>query len=160
MRIASPAAVLVAVAALFESNQAGAAESAIELHAKGFQVYVCEPSQKGAAWRLKGPDAVLSDGSGALVGHHFDGPTWQAVDGSSVVGEAVAASPAPQPGAISWLVLRATSHAGSGIFASVTYIARTNTEGGLAPATGCNAAHKGAESRVAYSATYVLFPQP
>jgi Protein of unknown function (DUF3455) len=160
MRITHLPAALLVVTALLGSSQTRAAGTAIALQGKGFQVYACEPTPAGFTWRLKAPDAALSDESGAVAGHHFAGPTWQANDGSTVVGEALVASPAPRPGAIPWLVLRAKSHAGSGIFASVDYIVRTGTEGGLAPATGCDAAHEGAESRVAYSATYVLFPQP
>ena len=70
------------------------------------------------------------------------------------------ANPAPRPGSIPWLLLRAKSHSGSGAFASVGYIARIRTEGGVAPAAGCDAAHTGAERRVAYSASYVFFSPP
>jgi hypothetical protein len=75
-----------------------------------------------------------------------------------VVGEPLVASPAPSAGAIAWLVLRAKSHEGSGLFAHVVYVARTETSGGVAPATGCDAAHLHAETRVPYSATYTFFP--
>jgi hypothetical protein len=158
MRIVCLAA--LAAATLPGLNQARAAGAVIELQGKGFQIYTCETSPGGFAWRLKAPDATLSDASGAVTGHHFAGPTWQANDGSIVVGEVLATGLPPRPGAIPWLVLRAQSHTGSGIFASVGYIARTETEGGVAPAAGCDAAHQGTESHVAYSATYVLFPQP
>jgi hypothetical protein len=97
------------------------------------------------------------DGTGAEIGHHFAGPSWQASDGSTVVGEVVVSDPAPQPSSIPWLLPRAKSHSGSGAFASVGYIARIQTEGGLAPANGCDATHTGAERRVPYSALYVFF---
>jgi hypothetical protein len=129
----------------------------IELRGTGAQVYTCEASPSGLAWRLKAPDATLMDGTGAEIGHHFAGPSWQASDGSTVVGETVVSDPAPQPGSIPWLLLRARSHSGSGAFASVGYIARIQTEGGLAPANGCDATHTGAERRVPYSALYVFF---
>jgi hypothetical protein len=41
--------------------------------------------------------------------------------------------------------------------AAVNYIVRTHTEGGVAPATGCDKAREGAETRVQYSATYTFF---
>jgi hypothetical protein len=97
------------------------------------------------------------DGTGAEIGHHFAGPSWQASDGSTVVGEVVVSDPAPQPSSIPWLLLRAKSHSASGAFASIGYIARIQTEGGLAPANGCDATHTGAERRVPYSTLYVFF---
>jgi hypothetical protein len=100
------------------------------------------------------------DASGAEVGRHFAGPSWRARDGSTVVGEVLVSSPTPQPGAIPWLLLRARSHVGQGLFAAIGYIARIDTRGGLAPAAGCNQAHAGGETRVSYQATYLLFPQP
>lgn len=124
---------------------------------KGVQIYGCAPAGTGYAWRLKAPDAVLSDAAGRTVGHHFAGPSWQAEDGSTVVGKPLVASRAPQAGAVPWLVLAAKSHAGTGLFAAVSYIVRSATEGGAAPANGCDQAHVGNEARVGYSATYTFF---
>lgn len=152
------APILLAAAALLGAAPAHAAGEAIELLGKGFQVYTCDAA--GPAWRLKAPDAVLLDASGRQVGTHFAGPSWRAADGSVVVGEPIATSPAPTPGAIPWLVLRAKSHQGQGVFAKVGFIVRTHTEGGAASATGCDAQHAGAESRVPYTATYTFFPLP
>jgi hypothetical protein len=73
------------------------------------------------------------------------------------VGEPLSVSPSPDAGAIPWLVLHAKSHQGEGVMASVQYIVRMRTEGGMAPASGCDAAHADAEVRVPYSAVYVLF---
>ena len=39
------------------------------------------------------PDASLLDAKGQVIGKHFAGPSWQANDGSIVVGEALNASP-------------------------------------------------------------------
>jgi hypothetical protein len=158
MRIAHLLASLAIITALPGLQPARAAGAAIELQGRGFQIYTCQASPGGFAWHLKAPDAALSDASGAVAGRHFAGPSWQANDGSTVVGEVLAASPSPRAGAIPWLVLRAKSHSGSGVFAPVAYIARTDTQGGAAPVTGCDAAHKDAEIRIAYAATYVLFP--
>jgi len=141
-----------------------AAATVIELRGVGVQVYACQSLSRGAAsggyaWRLVAPDASLRDGSGIEVGRHFAGPSWRAQDGSTVVGELLVSSPAPRPGSIPWLLLRARSHTGQGVFASVGYIARTHTQGGLAPATGCDRSHAGSEDRVPYQADYLFFPQ-
>ena len=143
---------------------ARSAGAVLELRGVGFQVYDCRPLSDGAAsggygWRLKAPDASLRDISGTEIGRHFAGPSWRARDGSMVVGEPLVSSPAPTSGAIPWLLLRARSHAGQGLFASVGYIARIRTQGGLAPASGCDQAHAGHEDRVPYQAVYLLFPQ-
>lgn len=130
---------------------------AIEAFGKGVQVYTCKPSAETYAWTLKGPEATLSDAKGNVIGKHFAGPTWQANDGSAVVGEPLSASPSPDAGAVAWLILHAKSHSGSGSMASVAYVVRSRTEGGVAPATGCDAGHVGAEVRVDYSAVYSFF---
>jgi hypothetical protein len=144
-------------AALALAGPAQAAGDAIELRGSGAQVYTCEASPSGFSWRLKAPEATLLDDAGAEVGRHFAGPTWQARDGSTVVGEVMVSNPPPQPNSIPWLLLRAKSHSGSGAFASVGYIARIRTEGGVAPASGCDATDTGVERRVPYSAFYVFF---
>jgi hypothetical protein len=126
----------------------------------GDQVYTCTASGAQFAWTLKGPDATLTDDKGTVVGKHFTGPTWQAQDGSSVVGVAIATSPSPVPNSIPWLVLQAKSHAGAGTMADVAYVVRTNTQGGVAPTSGCDATHVADETRVHYSATYLFFRGP
>jgi hypothetical protein len=127
------------------------------------QIYTCAQTAAGPAWRLKAPDAALLDAAGHVAGHHFAGapfagPTWRAADGSSVTAARLAESPSPAAGAIPWLILRATAHGGAGVFAAVAYIVRSQTEGGAAPKAGCDAAHRDAETRVPYSATYSFFP--
>jgi Protein of unknown function (DUF3455) len=131
--------------------------SALQLVGKGVQIYACAASDSGYAWKLSGPEASLSDKSGKVIGKHFAGPTWQAADGSTVVGELLVSSPAPQAGSVPWLVLRAKAHNGHGLFESVSFITRTETEGGVAPASGCDASHSAAQVRVPYTAIYTLF---
>ena len=162
VRFRSPVLVLATFAA--GSIPARSAGTVVELRGVGFQVYDClslsgGTSSGGYGWRLKAPDASLRDGAGIEVGRHFAGPSWRARDGSTVVGELLVSSSAPTPGAIPWLLLRASSHAGQGAFASVGYIARIQTQGGLAPVSGCDQAHAGREDRVPYQAVYLLFPQ-
>ena len=106
-------------------------------------------------WVLKAPDAELFDQGGARIGRHYAGPTWESADGSRVVGEAVQRSAVQ--GAIPWLLLRARSNEGAGVFASVKYIQRVDTVGGVAPSAGCDAAHADAEARVDYSANYDFY---
>jgi len=138
------------------ANAAGATP-ALQAFGKGVQIYTCTATGNDYAWHLKAPEATLSDAHGKVIGKHFAGPSWRANDGSTVVGEPLNASPSPNQGAIPWLVLHAKSHDGSGDMASVAYIVRTQTEGGVAPATGCDAGHANAELRVPYTAVYLFF---
>jgi hypothetical protein len=144
---------------LLTSAGAFAASPAIVLKGEGAQIYSCTAAGSGYAWRLKAPDAKLMDATGTIVGHHFAGPSWQANDGSKVVGDPLVASASPQSTAIPWLVLAAKSHTGPDIFSDVAYVVRSDTVGGLPPATGCDKAHIGGEARVNYHATYTFFPK-
>jgi Protein of unknown function (DUF3455) len=149
--------IIVSVAGLLLAVAAQADATAIELHAQGVQIYVCEQASDAPAWRLKGPEAILRDATGSEAGRHFFGPSWQANDGSTVVGEPMTSSRSPADGSIPWLVLRAKSHANSGILSSVDYVVRLHTEGGVAPVDGCDRSHVGEEKRIGYTATYVYF---
>jgi hypothetical protein len=137
------------------------ADAVAALHAKGqgVQIYACskDAGSGAASWKLKGPEAVLYDDAGKPIGKHFAGPSWQANDGSTVVGEAVAHADAPGHTAIPWLLLKAKSHEGSGTFADITYVQRLDTAGGLAPTAACDPKRDTAERRVAYTAIYVFF---
>lgn len=148
---------LAAFAGAAHAQAPATKSAAIEAFAKGVQIYTCKAANGSYAWTLKAPEASLSDAKGHAIAKHFAGPSWQAEDGSVVVGEPVQASPSPDAGAIPWIVLHAKSHTGSGEMASVQYIVRTRTEGGVAPASGCDASHAGAEVRVPYSAVYLFF---
>lgn len=126
------------------------------LEGHGVQIYACQAKAAGFAWQLVGPEATLADAAGHPVIHHFAGPSWQALDGSVVVGEVVASS-AGAAGSIPWLVLHARAHRGAGRMDAVSYIVRSQTQGGVAPAAGCDGAHVGVQTRVDYSATYTFF---
>ncbi|RDS80355.1 DUF3455 domain-containing protein [Dyella psychrodurans] len=155
--LASAVFVLVAFASVAHAQGPAAKPAAIEAVGKGVQIYTCKASNGAYAWSLKAPDASLQDAKGRFIAKHFAGPSWQAGDGSIVVGAPVSASPSPDAGAIAWLVLQAKSHSGSGEMADVQYIVRTRTEGGVAPSTGCDANHVGGEVRVPYNAIYLFF---
>jgi hypothetical protein len=129
----------------------------LRARAHGFQIYTCAPSPKQPAqleWTLVAPEAQLVDEHDRPLGRHYAGPTWEANDGSKVVGEVVAR--APRPGAIPWLLLRGKP-SGAGVLAGVASIQRVDTVGGVAPASGCDGAHRGAGARVPYSAVYNFF---
>jgi Protein of unknown function (DUF3455) len=128
-----------------------------QLHAKGDQIYVCKPEGAQFTWTLKAPDARLFDRHGKPFGKHFAGPTWQANDGSSVVGKAVAKWPSPDADSVAWLLVTVISHQGHGALSRVTTIQRVNTKGGQPPASGCDAARVGQEFRAPYSAEYRFF---
>jgi len=129
----------------------------LEATADGVQIYACEAQGQGFEWVFKGPEANLFDKQGRQVGTHFGGPTWKAIDGTTVVGEVVTKADAPVAGAIPWLLLRAKSKEGTGLLSSVAFIRRSDTKGGVAPGAGCDAAHTGQQARVRYSALYQFF---
>lgn len=131
-----------------------------EYEAQGDQIYACEAKPEDPttfAWTFKAPEAELRNARDEVVATHFAGPTWQGSDGSTVVGAVLERADAPSKDAIPWLLLEAKSHTGSGAFSTITYIQRLDTEGGIAPATGCDAAHADAEVRVPYEATYAFY---
>ena len=131
--------------------------------ASGVQVYECNEDAKapsGFAWRFKGPEADLFDRSGRKVGHHYGGPTWEAPDGSKVVGEVVTQMPSPDATAIPHLLLRAKATSGNGMFTPVRSIQRLETVGGRAPADGCGKDTLAKVARVPYKATYYFYAAP
>jgi hypothetical protein len=129
----------------------------LKVHAKGDQVYSCENDGTQFGWTLKAPDAQLFDKDGKPFGKHFAGPSWEAKDGSRVVGKAVANAPSPDADSIPWLLVKVASHEGTGALSTATFIQRLNTKGGKAPASGCDAARADQEIRVPYSADYLFY---
>lgn len=131
----------------------------MQLSATGVQVYECR-ADGGAgtvSWTLVAPQARLLDPTGRVVGHHGAGPSWVATDGSRVVGTVQARVDAPVAASIPWLLLRTRSTGGPGAFEQVTSIQRLDTEGGVAPASGCTPGSLGAQAHVPYRAVYQLY---
>ena len=131
--------------------------------ASGTQNYACTATATGFAWTFTGPRANLYDLRGRVIITHFGGPTWQANDGSKVVGT-LSGSQTVDPNSIPWLLLsgKATpggAGAGSGgLLAKTTFIQRLLTRGGLAPAAStCNARTAGSTAAVPYTAEYVFW---
>lgn len=130
------------------------------LRGVGMQIYACKAVNDDPGrfdWAFIAPEAVLLDNRGNKVGKHYAGPTWEANDGSKVVGEVLAKDNGPDPAAIPWLLLRAKANAGSGIFSQITSVQRLNTEGGKAPADACTQAKAGTEVRIPYTADYYFY---
>jgi hypothetical protein len=126
-------------------------------HAVGVQIYSCN----GVVWGFVAPRANLYDDQGKLIITHFGGPTWQAKDGSSVVGRVDATPVTVDPTAIPWLRLAAASTTagpdGDRLVAT-TYIQRIATTDGLAPpAAECNATTAGTVAEVPYTADYYFW---
>ena len=129
-------------------------------HAVGVQIYGCTATTAGAAWTLLAPRADLYGDNGRLVATHFGGPTWQAIDGSRVVGKKEAGVTV-DPTAIPWLKLSAASSTagpdGERLLGT-TFIQRLNTTGGLPPAaTQCDPTTVGAQAEVPYTADYYFW---
>lgn len=132
---------------------------AFVLRASGSQIYTCN----GTAWVFTAPDAQLypahsCEADDDPVGHHYAGPTWEWYDdGSTVVGKKLAGATVDST-AIPWLLLTALSHGpNDGRMSDVTSIQRLDTVGGLAPTTGCDAAHTGMAESVPYTAKYFFY---
>jgi hypothetical protein len=122
--------------------------------AKGVQVYVCSVKGDANEWGFKAPEAELIDAQGRLFAKHYAGPSWEAPDGSKIVGKILASEPAPKTGAIPWLLLSAVS-SGSGVLTGARFVQRVNTSGGVGPTGACPTA--GTERRVEYTADYIFY---
>ena len=131
----------------------------VSLEGRGMQVYTCAAKMGTTAygWSFTAPDAVLVDPQGGdPEGRHYAGPTWEADDGSRVVGHLRAKTPSPDGVGVDWLLLDGTP-SGQGEFGRIAYVRRVATRGGKAPAEGCDADHAGEKAGVPYSATYEFY---
>ena len=121
-------------------------------HAVGVQIYSCN----GSVWSSAMPRANLFDEHGKLIITHFAGPTWQAKDGSMVVGHAEA-NVTVDDTAIPWVRLSAASTT-PGRLGNTTNIQRIATTGGhVPPAADCNATTAGTVAEVPYTADYYFW---
>jgi hypothetical protein len=128
--------------------------------ATGVQIYECAPKADAPGsfeWAFRAPEATLVDRAGRPVAKHYAGPTWQAADGSSVVGEVKGRDPGPTPSAIPWLLLSAKSTSGSGVLTPTRSVQRVRTVGGVAPTEGCGAGNVRQVARVPYTAVYYFW---
>jgi hypothetical protein len=129
-------------------------------HGVGVQIYSCNATSGGFEWGFVAPRANLYGDNGKLIVTHFGGPTWQAKDGSKVVG-GLAIPVTVDDTAIPWLRLSAVSTSAGpdgDRLAHTTFIQRTATTGGLAPpAAECNATQVGTRVEVPYTADYFFW---
>ena len=134
-------------------------------YAIGVQIYTATPSATDPTklvWTFTGPEAVLFDADGDVVGSHYAyaGPTrpgWESESGSCVVAQRTVPPVIVDPNAIPWLRLDAIQAEGPGIFDQTTFIQRVNTTGGLAPINPPT--QLGEEAHVPYTAEYYFFEE-
>ena len=128
--------------------------------AVGVQIHSCDAVGTDFRWTFVAPRADLFDDKGKLLTTHFAGPTWQARDGSQVVGR-VEQRVTVDPTAIPWLRLAASSTTAGqdgDRLAQTTFIQRLETTGGLAPSPEtCNAGTVGEIAEVPYTAVYAFW---
>lgn len=122
-------------------------------HATGAQIYDCVAGTYGKLeWTFREPVANLTV-DGKTVGHHYPGPSWQLVDGSTVTGKVAAKFPGVTGEDIAWLKLDVVAHGGTGQLDGVVAVQRINTRGGAL--TG-ECSQPGAQMAVPYAADYVF----
>lgn len=129
---------------------------AFHVYARGVQVY--RWNAVTANWDFVAPVATLyaEENYFGEVGNHSFGPTWQSKSGSLVEARRVLGTGCtPDSSAIAWLLLKKYRTEGNGIFASVTFIQRVNTTGGLAPTTPGET--DGEIKEIPYTAEYYFY---
>lgn len=148
-------------ASVAQKLKVGADESlAMIVSATGVQIYECRAAKgmnSAYEWAFIAPEADLFDTSGMKVGHHYAGPSWEANDGSKIVGSVMASASSPDAVAIPWLLLGAKSVGPAGTFSQVSTVRRVHTRGGMAPVSGCASSTAGAVERIPYTADYYFF---
>jgi hypothetical protein len=124
--------------------------------ASGVQIYSCEyGANHTLGWVFRSPRATLFDSSGTAVIEHSAGPSWEARDGSRIVGHVLAQMPSETPNGVPQLLLETHSTGPMGMLSEVRYVQRTKTAGGVVPAAPCIVEH--AVGNSPYIATYIFF---
>ena len=123
-------------------------------HQSGEQDLTLKRMNGAPSWGSSIPSATRNNDKGKPIATHDASPTWQANDGSTVIGGNKVA--ATVVGAIPWLRLQATlTTAGpddGDRLLETTWIQRMNMTGGLAPSSGCSSTTLGTEQDVPYTA--------
>jgi Protein of unknown function (DUF3455) len=131
--------------------------------AEGTQIYTCTPTVTGEvttyAWSTASvPDATLYGQNCTVAATHYAGPHWRANDGSIILGTKVRSDPSGTAASIPRLLLSAAVDGGvTGLLTPVTAVQRLDTVGGIAPITGCDAAHANGTVAVPYTANYYFY---
>lgn len=133
----------------------GNVEPVLELAASGDQIFRCEDVGGATHWAFRLPEAELRDSSGQVVAHHGADYSFEHIDGSHLLGTIVGYDSSPDPGALRWLLLHTRSF-GQGVFASVSYVQRIDTQGGMPPA-GCTPDQLNQILRVPFTARFIFY---
>jgi hypothetical protein len=131
----------------------------LSVEAEGVQIYISKEGKDGKPeWSFKAPLADLVE-RGKRVGYHYEGPSWEALDGSKVAldkSEAVAKADSPNPREdIPWLRIKLKADGKQGTLSNAVYVLRVNTRGGVAPAE--LPTRLGTEVGVKYKAVYQFY---
>lgn len=132
------------------------AQTLLSATASGVQIYSCEyDANHTLGWVFRSPRATLYDSTGTAVIEHSAGPSWEARDGSRIVGHVLAQMPGETPNGLPQLLLETRSTGAKGMLSEVRYVQRTKIAGGTAPAAPCTVEHAAGSSP--YIATYSFF---
>jgi Protein of unknown function (DUF3455) len=157
-RVATVIAACVASAVAFAAPSINPpqAEPVLTTTASGVQVYSCEyDAQQHLGWVFKNPQATLYDARGQALIRHSAGPSWEADDGSRIVGHVIAQTPSATAASVPQLLLETRSTGASGMLSAIRYVQRVNTVGGAMPAASCSAEHELGSSP--YIANYIFY---
>lgn len=130
-------------------------EPALQLSARGVQIFRCERFGDAFEWRFRQPEAELFDGQGQPAGRHGANFSFEHRDGSRLLGTVVAHETAASADTLPWLLLSTKSY-GKGALEGVSYVQRVNTRGGMPPA-GCSASQANRLLRVDFTADFVFY---
>ena len=130
-------------------------EPALQLAARGVQIFRCERVGSDHEWRFRQPDAELFDAQGQQVGRHGANFSFEHRDGSRLLGTVVAHDKADSADDLPLLLLSAKSF-GKGAFGGVGYVQRINARGGMPPGQ-CGAGQVNRLLRVDFSADFVFY---
>jgi hypothetical protein len=140
----------------------------------GTQNYACQPAASlgRVAWTLFTPQATLFSDQNEQLTTHFISPnpdepgivrvTWEDSADTSSVWARATASATLDPSAIPWVLLEVVGArvgpTGGHALSGTTFIQRVNTQGGLAPSTGCDRlTDVGRKAFMPYTADYFFY---
>lgn len=130
-------------------------EPALRLKGTGVQIFRCEAFGREYLWHFRQPEANLTDDRGQLVARHGANFTFEHRDGSRLVAKITAYDDAPSPTDLRWVLMSAKSF-GHGALASIAYVQRVNTHGGMPPPS-CEASEVNRVLRVDFSADFIFY---
>jgi len=130
-------------------------EPALRLNGRGVQIFRCEAIDGQYLWRFRQPEADLADDSGQLIARHGANFTFEHRDGSRLVATITAYDDPPKRDDLRWVLMSAKSF-GKGALASIAYVQRVNTSGGMPP-SNCQAIEVNRLLRVNFSSDFVFY---